>query len=60
MDYGVDLFLNTGALSSKLSRYHHVMTEEKIGKASIVFGISATDVHPQWGISKEVEKYLPN
>ena len=55
VDYRVDLFLNAGALISKVSRSHHVMKEEKTGKASILVGISATDVHPQWGIAKEVE-----
>ena len=34
VDYGVDRFLNTGTLRSKVSRYHHVITEEEIGKAS--------------------------
>ena len=52
VDYRVDHFLNTGTLSSKVYRSHHVMTEEEIGKASILVRISAPDMHPQWGISK--------
>ena len=55
VDYGVDHFLNTGTLISKVSRSHNVMTEEEMGKSSILVSISAKDLHPQWGIAKEVE-----